>query len=63
MTRADDDRRYRSKRRAFGKKSNGGKHTSLFEKGVFVAIDGEGFNEGPLRTWQVGDNEIGRAHV
>lgn len=29
---------------------------SLFEAGQFVAIDGEGFSEGPERVWTVGDN-------
>lgn len=27
---------------------------SLFERGRFVAVDGEGFNAGPVKTWRVG---------
>lgn len=42
---------------------NRSKPLSLFQRGAFVAIDGEGFSEGEEHVWTVGDNEYrGRSH-
>lgn len=64
-------RRYRDARREAGlpsrsgKSGKGGKRLSQFEAGEFVAIDGEGFSEGPVKSWTVGANKRvyeGREH-
>lgn len=45
---ADRQRRYRERKRAQGGAAARGKRKSLFQSGEFVAIDGEGFSDGPL---------------
>jgi hypothetical protein len=67
LTVAERSRRWRDARREAGlrssgkskhggKSSRGGKKNSLFTMGEFVAIDGEGFSEGPELTFTVGQN-------
>ena len=70
----DRAKRYRDARKAAGtparsgksgKSGKGGKKPSLFSSGEFVAIDGEGFSEGPERVFTVGTNNAqykGRDH-
>lgn len=48
-----------------GKRGSRGKKLSLFDRGEFVAVDGEGFSEGPEEIYTVGVNEeiyTGRQH-
>ena len=44
---AERQRRYRDRLASQGRKAPRGKRKSLFQSGEFVAIDGEGFSEGP----------------
>ena len=60
LTAAERNREYRQRRSAAGmpvrggRSGKGGRKASLFEAGQFVAVDGEGFSEGPERVWRVG---------
>jgi hypothetical protein len=48
-----------------GKSGKGGKHQSKFQRGEFVAVDGEGFSEGEECRWKLGADDrlyVGRSH-
>lgn len=72
QTPAERARAYRARARAKGASTargargkRGKPKPSLFDRGRFVAIDGEGFSEGDERTWHIGPHEIeyrGRPH-
>jgi hypothetical protein len=65
LTRAEQQSRYRKRKLATGTKAARGKRLSLFERGEFVAVDGEGVSEGPEIVRSVpssGAEYRGRAH-
>jgi hypothetical protein len=71
LSNADRQRHFRELRAASGlpprrgKSGKSGKKPTMFDMGEFVAVDGEGFSEGPELTWNVGVNNReykGRSH-
>lgn len=62
---AERQRDFRAKRKAAGKpvrsKTSGQKQKGIFERGEFIALDGEGESNGEVETFTIGDGKTYRA--